>query len=159
MVEHVPQIGDFLIQLHAMARAAGDPIVILETPSFEWIVRNGCFWDIFYEHCNYFNLPSLVFLAERAGFEVINQTLVFGGQYQLLNSAPYRLRPPRLNKRSKISGETSLATLTENVEALRKRMEQRLLENGAGAGWAIWGAGAKGVALVNQLPGSPRRCS
>jgi hypothetical protein len=38
------------------------------------------------------------------------------------------------------------------------RLAARISKAAAGRGWAVWGAGAKGVALVNQLPRCrPRR--
>ena len=41
----------------------------IETPAWEWIVEHGAFWDVFYEHCNYFTGATLRRLCEHAGFE------------------------------------------------------------------------------------------
>lgn len=151
VVEHVPEIGVFLEKLCAIARAAGDPIVAVETPRFEWIVEQLSLWDIFYEHCNYFPESSLAYLCRRAGFKVIRQRPVFGGQYQLLELRTARTsRPPTppgipVDARLTAFGRRARAKL----ERLRRRIE-RLSEGGP---WGVWGAGAKGVALVNQLGG------
>src|SRR6266404_3448269 len=59
VVEHVPAIREFLEEVHAIAVAAGRPVVAIETPTLEWIVENGCFLDLFYEHCNYFTMACL----------------------------------------------------------------------------------------------------
>lgn len=154
VIEHLPNIGAFLREWRAVARAAGDPEVVIETPSWEWIVERGCFWDIFYEHCNYLSLPTLAFLARRAGFKVARHAVVFGGQYQLLElkAAKEPNRPMRGPGRS---ADTSLQRFGQKVAAARAELEGRLSAAGAQKGWAIWGAGAKGVALVNQLTFRP----
>jgi len=154
VVEHVGDIGKFLRGLHDIAAAAGDPVTVIETPAFEWIARHGCFWDVFYEHCNYFTLPCLAHLCGQAGFRIVRQRLVFGRQYQLLElkvrrRGPGKLRPPGMPVR--------LPTFARKADAMLRRMETRLRRYGAARGWAIWGAGAKGVALVNRLRRWPPR--
>ncbi|MBI2928363.1 MAG: methyltransferase domain-containing protein [Verrucomicrobia bacterium] len=156
VIEHVPNIGEFLRELSAVARAAGGPVVVLETPSFEWIVEHGCFWDVFYEHCNYFTLPTLAFLAERAGFRLERHSVVFGGQYQLLELR-FAGEPAVCPKSPGTPAGGELARFAEAVTTARQNLEARLCEAGAERGWAIWGAGAKGVALVSQLTIAPPR--
>lgn len=154
VVEHVGDIGKFLRELHDIAAAADDPVTVIETPAFEWIAKHGCFWDVFYEHCNYFTLPCLAHLCEQAGFRIVRQRLVFGGQYQLLELKVRRGRPGKLRQPS-IS--VRLATFARKADAMLQRMEIRLRRHGAARGWAIWGAGAKGVALANRLQHWPPR--
>lgn len=156
VIEHVPAVGTFLSNLSAITTAAGDPIVVVETPSLEWIIENGCFWDIFYEHCNYFSLPCLAHLAGRAGFEVIKHSLVFGRQYQLLELRRGASDRPVLNTPSVLPGN-ALGRFTQAFEEARRKLEGRLLQAGAERGWAVWGAGAKGVALVNRVSIQPPR--
>jgi SAM-dependent methyltransferase len=154
VVEHVPSMGGFLRDLQALAHAAGDPIVVVETPSWEWIVEHGCFWDVFYEHCNYSSLPTLTCLAQRAGFALVRPSLVFGGQYQLLElklAADPNFTPGAPG----VVANTSLQRFADLISTARRSLEERLLSAGADKGWAIWGAGAKGVALVNQLTVAP----
>ncbi|MHB8519332.1 MAG: class I SAM-dependent methyltransferase [Limisphaerales bacterium] len=150
VVEHVPQIGRFLRELHAIAVAGGDPVTVIETPSFEWVVEHVSFWDVFYEHCNYFSLPTLAFLAGRAGFKVLRQGVTFGGQYQVLElrrAQPSHAAPVPPG----IPGPASLERFAVASTSAREALGARLTEARAGRGWAIWGAGAKGVALVSQL--------
>jgi len=150
VIEHVPNIGAFLRELHSLARAAGDPVAVLETPSFEWIVRHGCFWDVFGEHCNYFGVPTLAFLAETAGFQVLRHSVVFGEQYQLLELRLAGTGQPGANPPG-IRERYSLDVFSREFTNTRRKLEERLLGAGAANGWAVWGAGAKGVALVNQI--------
>jgi SAM-dependent methyltransferase len=154
VVEHVGGIGAFLAELRSIAVASGDPVIIIETPAFEWVARHGCFWDVFYEHCNYFTRPCLAYLCKQAGFTVVRHRLVFGGQYQLLELKIRRTKPAGLDfPRSSVR----LAAFARRSEAALNRMETRLRRHGADRGWAVWGAGAKGVALVNRLKRRPPR--
>ena len=147
VVEHIGPIGAFLRELHAIARACGNPVIVIETPAFEWIAENACFWDIFYEHCNYFPMPTLAHLTELAGFTVSHQRAVFGGQYQQLElhaAVPVRkVRPPRKTAR--------LAAFARIAEKAAHTFIRKLTNLPGRRRWAIWGAGAKGVCLVNRL--------
>ena len=151
VVEHVPEIGSFLRELRAIASACGDPVVVLETPSWEWIATHLCLWDIFYEHCNYFPKPTLARLCEQAGFRVVGHRTVFGRQYQLLEL--------RLARRNRVSGQhppplAASVVLDQFARAARGRVQalERAILRVHGKGcWALWGAGAKGVALVHLL--------
>lgn len=149
VVEHVPEIGPFLKELSAIARAAGDPVVVIETPRFEWIVENLCLWDIFYEHCNYFPVPTLAHLCRLAGFRVARHRSAFGGQYQVLELRVARRAVARLKP-----GIPAAARLDRFAAQARKSLDalaKKLTSLSAGQGWGLWGAGAKGVALANQL--------
>jgi SAM-dependent methyltransferase len=153
VVEHVPEIGAFLRDLHAIAVAAGDPVVVLETPRFEWIVEQLSLWDVFYEHCNYFPTASLAHLCRLAGFRVLRQRAVFGGQYQALE-----LKVARSRRTPPAPGIPAKARLAGFARLARKhldRLSTRFTKARAGRGWAVWGAGAKGVALVNLLRTKP----
>lgn len=149
VVEHVQPIGEFLSGLREIHAAAGDPVTVIETPCFEWIAENGCFWDVFSEHCNYFTLPCLAYLCERAGFKVCRHSTVFGGQYQLLElrlgvkAAAVSLPAPEIPVR--------LPSFARRAEQEVSRMAKKIRSLAKGKGWAIWGAAAKGVALVNRL--------
>jgi len=150
VVEHVPGIGAFLVELAGIARAAGDPVVMIETPRFEWIVENRCLWDVFHEHCNYFTQATLAHLSRRAGFRVIGHRAVFGGQYQWIElrlaKGRVRLDPPGVPAGARLSGFARAA----RVELTR--LAKRIRAGRKGKPWAVWGAGAKGVALVNLMP-------
>jgi hypothetical protein len=157
VVEHVAGIGAFLGELASIARAAGDPLVVVETPRFEWIVENECLWDVFYEHCNYFTQPTLAHLARRAGFVVQRHVGVFGGQYQWLELRVAK-RSPRPGTGPGVPARGSLAAFTRSAAQRRRRLA-RAIDAGRGDGaWGIWGAGAKGVALAHLMEARPPAC-
>ncbi len=153
VVEHVHDIGSFLRLLHAIAVAGGGSAVYIETPVLEWIVEHQAFWDVFYEHCNYFPMRTLRLLLEHAGFAVLDHRLIFGGQYQALELRPGSAdftSPPVLE----YSGPM-LRPFTESLVKSRQDVVAMLDRAGAANGWAIWGAGAKGVSLANALVTRP----
>lgn len=188
VIEHVPEIGEFLRELHAIALAAGDPVVVLETPRFEWIVEQLSLWDIFYEHSNYYPMASLAHLCRLAGFRVVRHRGVFGAQYQILelrvsrerrrqgNEARFRQGKQRLLTSSptgvapveqgggrsvKPPGIPPKARLSDFARKARKhlaKLAKQFAVAADGRGWALWGAGAKGVALVNHLGSVRPRC-
>jgi hypothetical protein len=49
-----------------------------------------------------------------------------------------------------------LAAAAMAMEGRRLRLEQELAAAGAAHGWAIWGAGAKGVTLAHRVAAPPR---
>lgn len=153
VVEHVPEIGAFLRDLHAIAVAAGDPVVVLETPRFEWIVEQLSLWDVFYEHCNYFPTTTLAHLCRLAGFRVVRHRAVFGGQYQALELKVARTK--RLPKAPGIPAKARLADFARRAQRHLDQLTTQFKQASAGRGWAVWGAGAKGVALVNLLRTRP----
>ena len=152
VVEHVPEIGSFFQLLHGIAVAGGGSAVYVETPALEWIVEHEAFWDVFYEHCNYFPMRTLRQLAEQAGFEVLDHRLVFGGQYQALE-----LRPAAAARISAMKEQAIplLGSFAESLARSRNAVMSLLEEAGSTKGWAIWGAGAKGVSLANALVDHP----
>lgn len=151
VVEHIGPIGAFLRELRAIAGACGNPVTVIETPAFEWISENACFWDVFHEHCNYFPMPTLAHLARLAGFTVTGQRAVFGGQYQLLelhtaNAGMQVVLPPQKF--------VKLRPFARTAEVAAARFARDLTKLPGRRRWAIWGAGAKGVCLINRLRGN-----
>jgi hypothetical protein len=46
----------------------------------------------------------------------------------------------------------------ESLTHSRHAVEEKLMQAGADNGWALWGAGAKGVSLANALLSRPPAC-
>lgn len=148
VVEHVGEIGGFLSLLHRMAVAGQADVTYVETPVWEWIVEQNAFWDVFHEHCNYFPAATLEHLARRAGFIVLDHRLVFGGQYQALFLAPGGGSSAPTEP---LGPSPSLIDFAAKFQTSIQTLRSRVLEHNHPGGWAIWGAGAKGVSLANHL--------
>jgi methyltransferase family protein/C-methyltransferase-like protein len=147
VLEHIAQPAAFLAPLRDSAGAA---VVFVETPRLEWILEQGAFWDVFYEHCAYFTAPALRWLFDAAGFTVTRAGPTFGGQYQLLEARAGRPRPSldpddpgllaaHLDAFAR-DATTACAEWRERVDGLSRR-----------GACLVWGAGAKGVTFLNAL--------
>ncbi|MEO8111804.1 MAG: class I SAM-dependent methyltransferase [Ginsengibacter sp.] len=134
-LEHITKPFSFL---HTIAKANDyKGLLFIEVPTFDWIVNKNAFWDIFYEHCNYFTEQSLGSMFEDA----ITGNF-FGGQYIYLFADLSKIR-------NTIPGNIKFTRY--DASAFYKKLEsyKKLLAN-AGS-FAIWGAGAKGSTFLNLL--------
>lgn len=134
VLEHIPDPWAFLEKL-AMECKAGCGIYI-EVPCFDWIVTNHAFYDVFYEHCNYFTLDVLT-----AAFGRMTESgHLFGDQYLYIFadlSSFHRPDAGRVRKHAAVNLQGSLSGI----------LAQRV----ASGGTYVWGAGAKGITFVNLL--------
>ena len=153
-LEHIQPTGDFLRSVRRSLGERWDAVVFFEVPDVSRILREGAFWDIHYEHCSYFSLGSLARLFRSCGFEVLNLTKDFNGQYLLIDA-----RPDDGSVGPSLQKEKDLEELARDVSyfALNsagkieqwKRHVRGFKEEGRRA--VIWGGGAKGVSFLTTL--------
>lgn len=75
VLEHIKNPADFL---RFLKKAAPENCKIyIEVPAFEWIMANNAWYDIFYEHVNYFRLDDF----RRLFSHLIEGGYVFNDQY------------------------------------------------------------------------------
>lgn len=123
--------------LNDIAHAAKyDAKIFIEVPNFEWIVSKRAFWDIFYEHCNYFTLENLA-----SFFQKSEQGLLFNGQYMYLIADLKSLRKQAMPSNT-ISSDFNASKMLELYHSYRDfiKSNPRVL---------VWSAGAKGATFVN----------
>jgi hypothetical protein len=147
-LEHIPEVAPFLEDIGAVIGGRHDVGIFFETPDVERVLREGAFWDIYYEHCSYFTLGSHARLFRRAGMQVTDLHLAYDDQYIIQFAAPGRGAP--------LPQENDL----ERVRALARAFPERVAERRAhwrgfvqrrhqeGGRVAIWGGGSKGVAFL-----------
>ena len=134
-LEHISSPFSFL---HTIARANNyKGKIFIEVPTFDWIYQKQAFWDVFYEHCNYFTEESLSSMFDDA----ITGNF-FGGQYIYIWADLGKLKPT-INRPS--------ATITKFSNLFEEKFNyyKKFLEESRSV--AIWGAGAKGSTFVNLL--------
>ncbi|MHC8291366.1 class I SAM-dependent methyltransferase [Pseudomonas sp. XS1P51] len=130
VLEHIQDPVSFLAE---MAEANQGGQIYIEVPCFDWIIEHRAWFDLFYEHVNYFRLDDL-----RRMFGTVHEAgHLFGGQYLYIvaDLATLRLTPeqpvPRL-------------TLPDGFTSSLTRAVQ-IIQAAPGQGSAIWGASSKGV--------------
>ena len=136
-LEHIRNPLDFLQEIAELADFEGS--VYIEVPSFEWILQHSAFWDIFYEHCNYFTLASLRnFFSEACGDYLFEkQYLYVLAPFSALKSNPGRLQETYIDNDFALQDE-----LQRLIGFVKQRQDL-----------VVWGAGAKGATFVNTTDG------
>jgi len=124
VLEHIQNPVEFLFTLKEENDNAGK--IYIEVPCFDWICLHGAWFDIFYEHVNYFRLSD--FYRMFGTLEVAERS--FGGQYLSIVADLRRLRRPEIDAADRVNFPDNFAA--------------SLRPHGTGP-TAIWGARSKGV--------------
>lgn len=151
-LEHVAAVGDFMALVR---RTIGDRdvTVLFDLPDVVRVLREGAFWDVYYEHCSYFSAGSLARLFRRSGFDVLDVTLEYGDQYLVVEARP------GARGETPLPIEESPERLAADVERFARaaaetaaRWSECLDAAGAkGRRIALWGAGSKAVAFLTTI--------
>lgn len=138
VLEHVENPLAFL---DAIAKAnGGRGKVYIEVPCFDWICEHRAWFDIFYEHVNYFRLVDF----HRMFDKVYESGHVFGGQYLYVVADLATLQPPVLGQGDIFKFPNDFLSSIDRVAAVAQGKRN-----------AIWGGASKGVifALYMQRAG------
>jgi hypothetical protein len=135
VLEHIQNPLPFLQRLRAAN--AGSGLIYIEVPCFDWICEHRAWFDIFYEHVNYFRLADFGRMFDR----VIESGRIFGGQYLYVVADLSSLKAPQIDSRSPVVFPADfLLSLSDGAT------------NGISA---VWGGASKGVifALLRERLG------
>jgi SAM-dependent methyltransferase len=134
VLEHIQNPMEFLFKLKETSNAGA---IYIEVPCFDWICQNRAWFDIFYEHVNYFRLSDFNRMFGRVQIAETS----FGGQYLSIVADLRTLREP------KFSSEDRVQFPPDFTASLVPRSMHRS---------AVWGAGSKGVifALLMERRGA-----
>lgn len=153
-LEHIHNTAEFVKTLR---RAIGDDLntaIFFEVPDITRILREVAFWDIYYEHCSYFNLGSLARLFRYCGFEVTNLNKDYFDQYLLVEAKPVKKKSEKV-----FESEESIQETIKNVESFCKHCHEKLgfwrgqlqrIKDGKKRA-IVWGSGSKCVAFMTTL--------
>jgi len=154
-LEHIAPTASFV---NTVRRAVGDDpdtVVFFQVPDVLRILEERAFWDIYYEHCNYFSAGSLARLFRQTGFSVEAVGRDYDDQYLMIDC-----RPTDGSESSEpLAEEDDLGQLDALVREFSGQLPKAL------DGWrakvrafrdenkrvVIWGAGSKGVAFLTTL--------
>lgn len=134
VLEHIQNPSGFLSQLRDANDGGG--LVYIEVPCFDWICDRAAWFDVFYEHVNYFRLSDF----RRMFGDVIHARHLFGRQYIGVVADLATLREPRRDASDPVR--------------LPAGFEPKI-HMASGTQSAIWGGGSKGVifSLMMQRAG------
>ncbi len=125
VLEHIQHPIDFLNRLKDANSGKG--LIYIEVPCLDWICHNRAWFDIFYEHVNYFRLNDL----RKMFGTVLSYGHLFGGQYIYIVADMKSLRTPKFDGQRRVS--------------FPKDFERKVLEKCLDEEVVIWGAASKGV--------------
>ncbi len=149
-LEHIPDPLSFLRMIRSNLTNSG-ACLFLQVPDSARIIRERAFWDIYYEHCNYFTSRSLRRVMVEAGFQPGEIWLGFEHQYLMATGE-------RLGKEGVLPEDVypgaELPVLDFEKEcmtaAVRARERARAVRE-KGKRLVLWGGGSKAVAFLNIL--------
>ena len=127
VLEHIPNPIQFLMQLNQSNGGTGK--IYIEVPCFDWICEHRAWFDIFYEHVNYFRLVDLYAMFGN----VIDAGHIFGGQYLYVVAELASLQSPAYSADRQVNFPRDFA---KGIKDPPKKTS---------GGVAVWGASSKGV--------------
>ena len=131
VLEHMSDPIAFLTEIsHANG---GRGAIYIEVPCFDWILQHHAWFDIFYEHVNYFRLLDF----ERIFSQIHERGHIFGGQYIYVVADLASLRCPQGSAHDRIVMPTDFLSGVDRAISV--------IRNSQGKRNAIWGAASKGV--------------
>ncbi len=136
VLEHIQDPYAFLEMVRKANGNSGR--IYIEVPCFDWICDQRNWFDIFYEHVNYFRLSDF---GQMFG-QVHVARHVFGGQYLCVVAELSSLRKPCYR-------EADRALFPKDFTANMPR-------DGVGGGGVVWGGASKGVlfSLLSERAGN-----
>lgn len=136
VLEHVRNPVEFL-NLIREANGGGGRVYI-EVPCFDWICAKRAWFDIFYEHVNYFRISDF----QRIFREVYKSGYVFSGQYIYVVADLASVRSPRLNEIDNFAFPVDfLDTVLRYSEMIKARTKKATPRPNV----IVWGGSSKGV--------------
>lgn len=133
VLEHIPDPVRFL---EGIRETNNGGLIYIEVPCLDWILNKRAWFDISYEHVNYFRLADFANMFGR----VVDSGRLFGDQYLYVVADLATLRPPQSR------GDNQVAFPDDFLASVNANKAR-----------AVWGAGSKGViyALLRERSGNP----
>jgi len=152
-LEHIGPTHDFLQTVRRSIGDKLDTLVFFEVPDVLRVLREGAFWDIYYEHCSYFSPGSLARLFRTVGFDILELSVDFDSQYLLLMARPTgKPTDPTLEVENDLEQVGEAVINFEDVCSRRiDDWRRRIADCAANGPVVVWGSGSKGVAFLTTL--------
>jgi hypothetical protein len=153
-LEHIHDTSDFINMLR---RGIGNNLntsIFFEVPDVTRILHEVAFWDIYYEHCSYFNTGSLARLFRFCNFEVTNLQKDYFDQYLLIDAKPVNQKSEKAFKNEESVKETAEAVANFAMHAEEKLdfwKKQLLKIHNEKKKAIVWGSGSKCVGFMTTL--------
>ena len=149
-LEHIDDVHGFLTLLRRWAARARRRVLLLDLPDAERIFTERAFWDIYYEHCNYFTTETLRRAFEFAGLRILALTREFQGQYLRIEAAAGP--PPNPEPIDASAERAAYQSFAAETQASLQRCEGALARlRTLPSPLVLWQGGAKTVGFLSAL--------
>jgi SAM-dependent methyltransferase len=163
VLEHIRYPREFVKNVRETVGERMNTIVFFEMPNVMYTLKDLGIWDLIYEHCSYFSVPSLREVFRASGFTVKELHELYEGQFLGIDTvaAPEPgagLDPATPADVRVVDG--FVRKFSDEYAAKVKHWKGRLQEwSSAKKKVAVWGGGSKGVTFLNVLqPGETVGC-
>ena len=141
VLEHIPNPFNFL---NKIKKIFGSVFILIEVPNYTWIKKNNAFYDITYEHVNYFSKKSLRLIFNN---NYTSSELCFNEQYQYILA---NLKDLSFNFKKEYQKKTNWQKLNFNnlFPKVKRQIDKfdKLSKNYENI--YIWGAATKGCMFL-----------
>jgi hypothetical protein len=134
VLEHVADPVGFLSDIRDSNGGSGK--IYIEVPCFDWICTHRAWFDIFYEHVNYFRLRDF----ERMFGRVYESGNIFGGQYLYVVADLATIKTPNYDESDRFEFPSDFL---DTINRYAARLGTQNTEHRTTS--AIWGGASKGV--------------
>jgi len=152
-LEHIGQTHRFLASVRSVANRK-DSVIFFQVPDVDRILKEGAFWDIYYEHCSYFSAASLKHVFTRTGFAVHRIWTGYDDQYLMIVANPAEHGSDTTSGDAdgiatilRMSGSFAAAVSHSRAAWLTRLRDWAA----AGQRTVLWGSGSKAVAFLTTL--------
>jgi hypothetical protein len=152
-LEHIGQPPRFLRAVRYIANRS-DSVIFFQVPDVRRILKEGAFWDVYYEHCSYFSATSLKHVFTGTGFSEQRIWTGYNGQYLMIVASPSE-HGSDVTAGDK-DGVAAIVRMSGSFAATVARSRTawlNRLRNWAATGFrtVLWGSGSKAVAFLTTL--------
>lgn len=153
-LEHIGRPQDFVQIVRDGLSVHNGTIVFFEVPDVMRVLREGAFWDIYYEHCNYFCPTSIYRLFNENRFKVLRVWKEYDEQYLMLIGIPLEeVSDTQFPEQNNVDEVTALVNRFPELCGDSLSRWRRTLQEAKKHGnrIAIWGGGSKTVSFLTTL--------
>ncbi len=152
-LEHIEDIASFMSLTRMWADSNPRGVILVEVPDAERVISERAFWDVYYEHCNYFTAATLRLALELSGLEVMRVERVYANQYLIAEAKTCSVTRTGLTAQSAGQAVLECEAFARDVRAAITRGQaalNRLAKNSTRI--VLWQGAAKTVGLMTALP-------
>ncbi len=153
-LEHIAPTRDFVALIRATLKDRPATPVFFDLPDTVRVLREGAFWDIYYEHCSYFTPGSLARLFRACRFDIQELRRDYGDQFLILAATPSdEATPPSLPQEHDLEEVEALVSAFADACAAQIKRWRDVVDECVQKGQrlVLWGSGSKGVAFLTTL--------